>query len=173
MREALSCSSFIFIKLYLCTFHAKAMTWVYLRFWDTGAWEAFFQLIFLYFHCTFIISRNETGNFKLAYLKSCILDNITGNKRFRSHFQPEWLEIYRIHCSICIQWKNGKKIQIFKYTQVIAFAWWLHIWWIYIYHFIYMRKLHTGCLWVSEPFIRELYILMLACFWNRAWALLA
>ena len=48
----------------------------------------FFDSFFWYFHCTFIVSRNETENFKWAYLKSCILDNITGNKRFQSHFQP-------------------------------------------------------------------------------------
>ena len=36
---------------------------------------------------------------------------------------------WNLQNAICIQWKNegGGKIQIFKYTQVIAFAWWLHI----------------------------------------------
>ena len=66
----------------------------------------FFCGIFIV-HLLYQGMRLET--LKWAYLKSCILDNITGNKRFRSHFQLEWLEIYRIHCSICIQWKNGKK----------------------------------------------------------------
>ena len=49
------------------------------------------------------------GNFKWAYLKSGILDIITGNKKFWSHFHPEWHQIYRIHCSICVHRKKTPK----------------------------------------------------------------
>ena len=88
-----------------------------------GAWEAFFD----YFQRENICYRDENGNFEWAYLKSSILDIMTGNKKFWSLFQPEWLGIYRIHCAICMPGENGGKIQNFKYTQMVDFALWLHI----------------------------------------------
>ena len=112
---------------------AKPATWVYLPFWgkgllsvevwkksfktnftidlwsaiweEIGAWEAFFRTFCCYFLREPKCYDYVHGNFEWAYLKSGILDIIFG-----SYFQTEWLQIYIIHCSICVQRKKHPSV---------------------------------------------------------------